>query len=62
MLVYDEVIKLGSTDGKWFDSILGNLHGITLVVDVGTDLVYIYVSFDGSNDKKLEGLLLGDSL
>ena len=43
-------------------AILGNLYGITLGVDVGIDLVSLDRSFDGSNDDKLEGLFLVDSL
>ena len=43
-------------------TILGNLDGTTLGVDVGTELVSLDVSFDGSNYVKLEGLFLGDSL
>ena len=32
----DEGIKLGSTDAKLFNTILGDLCGITLGIDVGT--------------------------
>ena len=38
MLSSNEVIKLVSTDGKVICTILGNLYGITLVIDVGTNL------------------------
>ena len=58
----DEGIKLGSTDGKIFVIILGNGDGITLGLDVGTELLFLDGSFDGSNDCKLEVLLIGDSL
>ena len=40
-------------------TILGNLDEITLRIDVGTKLGYLNGSFDGSNDGKLEVLLLG---
>ena len=32
----DECIKLGCTDGKVLDTILGNVDGIILGLDVGT--------------------------
>ena len=62
LLDSDEGIKLGLFGGKVLGTILVNADGITLRLDVGTDLVYLYVSFDGSNDGKLEGLFLVDSL
>ena len=43
-------------------TILGNVYGITLGLDIGTELVFLHGSFDGSNDDKLEFLLLGESL
>ena len=44
MLGSFEVIKLGLSDGKFFVTILGNLDGIILGIDVGTELG----SLDGS--------------
>ena len=58
----DEDIKLGSSDGKVLSTILGYVDGITVVLDVVTDLGSLDVLFDGSNDKKLGSLFLGDSL
>ena len=55
----DECIRLGSSDGKLLDTILGNVDGITLEFDVGKELRYLDGSFDGSNDDNIEGLLLG---
>ena len=43
-------------------TILGNVDGITLGLDIGTELGFVHGSFDGSNDVKLECLLLVDSL
>ena len=40
MLRSDVDIKLGSTDGKLIGTILGNLDGITLLIDAGTELVF----------------------
>ena len=40
MLRSDVDIKLGSTDGKLIGTILGNLDGITLWIDAGTELVF----------------------
>ena len=62
VIEYDEGIKMGSTDGKVFGTILGNVYRITLGIDIGTKLGILDVSFDDSNKGKLEGLLLGDSL
>ena len=61
-LGYDEGIKLGSTYGKVFVPILGNVDRITLGIDVGTNLNSLDRSFDGSNNGKLEVLLMGYSL
>ena len=55
----DEGIKLGSTCGEVIGTILVNVDEITLGNIVGTELGYLYGSFYGSNDRKLEGLLLG---
>ena len=38
MLGYDEGIKIGSTDGKFIGTILGNVDGITLFLDNETEL------------------------
>ena len=43
-------------------TIIGNVDRITLGIDIGTKLVFLYGSFDGSNDGKLGVLLIGDSL
>ena len=42
-------------------TILGDVYGITVRLDVGTYLVSFDGSFDGSTDDKLEGLLIGGS-
>ena len=55
----DEGIKTGYTDGKVIGTILGNVDRITLGLDIETELGFLDVSFDGSNESKLEGLLLG---
>ena len=55
----DEGIKLRLYDTKGLGTILGNVDGITLGLDVGTDLGSLDVSFDGSNNDKSEGLILG---
>ena len=62
VLRYDEGFKLGLFDGKGLGIIPGNVDGITLGIDVGAEIVSLDGSFDVSNDDKLEGLLLGDSL
>ena len=59
MLGSDEGIKLGSFDGKVLATILENLDEITLEIDVGTEIGSLDEFFDGLNDRKLEGLLLG---
>ena len=61
LLGYDEGIKRGSTGGKVFGAILGNLDIITLGVDIGTELGFLDGSFYCSNESKLEGSCLGDS-
>ena len=43
-------------------TIHGNVDGITLRLDIGTELEFLDESFDGYNEGKLEGLFLGDSL
>ena len=62
MILYDKGIKLGSTDGKVIDTILGNLDGIALGIDVGNERGYLDGAFDDFNDGKLEVIFLGDSL
>ena len=53
---------MGSTYGKVFGTILGNIDRITLGFDIETEMGFLDGSFDVSNDCKLEGLFLGDSL
>ena len=57
----DEDIKLGSTDGKFLGSLLGNVDLITLGHDFGTDTGSLYGSFGSSNYGKIESLFLVDS-
>ena len=54
--------KLGSTNVKVLGTILGNVDVIILGIDIGTELGFLDGSLNVSNDGKLEGLLLGDSL
>ena len=58
MIGSDKGIKRVSTDGKVIGIILGNVHGITLGLDVRTELSSLDGSVDGYNYGKLEGLLL----
>ena len=53
---------MGSTDDKVLGTILWNVDGITLYLDFGKYLGGVYGYFDGSNDDKLEGLVLVESL
>ena len=53
---------MGSTNGNDLVTLLRNVYGITLGLDVGTDLSSLDGSFDGSNDVNLECLFLGESL
>ena len=62
MIGSDESNKLGSTDGKVIGTILGDVYRIALVIYVRTELGSLDVSIYGSNDGKLEGLLIGYSL
>ena len=39
---------MGSNDGKVFGTILGNVDRITLGLKIGTELGFLYGSFDGS--------------
>ena len=59
---YDEVIKLGSNDGKVLFRILVNVDGMRPRIDVLAELGYFYEFVDGSSDDKLKGLLLGGLL
>ena len=56
---FDEGIKLVLFYGKFLGTVLGNVYWITLVIDVGTDLVSLNGYLGGSNDGKLEGLFPG---
>ena len=58
----DEGIKLISTDVKVLRNIPGNVNGIKLVINVGTELGTLDGSFDISNDVNIEVLLLVVSL
>ena len=53
---------MGLCYGKVIGTILVNLYGITLGIDVGTELGFLDEYFDCYNDVRLEGLFLGDSL
>ena len=59
--VSDEGIKLINFDGKVLGNKLGSVDGITLGLDVGTELSSLDGSFDVYNDGKLEGLFLLNS-
>ena len=51
-----------TTDGKLIGTILGNVYGITLGIDVGTYLVSLDGSIYFSNDINLYCLPIGDLL
>ena len=51
-----------STDGKVFGTKIGDVERITLGIDIGTELGFLDWSFDGSNDRKVGVLFLGDLL
>ena len=55
---YDEFIKVGFTDGIVLSTILGDVDGITLELDVGTWLGSSDGSFDGYNNGMFEGILI----
>ena len=59
---FDKDMNLGFYDGKVIDTILVNVYGITLGLDVGTELVSLDGSFDGFSYGILDGLLLADAL
>ena len=61
-LYTDEEINLGSPDDKVLGITLGADDGITRGLDEGTELGFSDESCDGSNDGKLEVVLIGDSL
>ena len=60
--VSDESMKPVFTDGKVIGTILGNVDGITLGIDVGTQPSSLDILFDYYNDGKLEVLQFQDSL
>ena len=47
MIGSDECIKLVSTDTKVLVTILGNVYGIKVIMDFGTEIVSLDASFDG---------------
>ena len=59
---HDEGIKLVIFDGEVIGTIIVNVDGITLGLDVGIELVSLDVSFDGCNDGNIEGLFPEESL
>ena len=62
VLSSDDDNKLLLFVGKVLGTILGDVHGITLGLDIWTELGSLGESVDGSNDGKLDVLLLGHSL
>ena len=62
VLVSDEGIKMGFTDGKFLGNIIGNVDVIALRADVGIELVSLDASLDVSYDGKIESLFLINSL
>ena len=62
VLCSDGGFKLGLFEGKLVGTILVNVNGITLGLDVVTELGSLDGSFDSSNDVNLEVLLLVYSL
>ena len=62
MLGSDEGVKLVLSGVGFIGTILGNVDGITLGINIGTYMVSLDLSFDGSNDGKLERLFLGDTV
>ena len=53
VLVSEKYIKLGLSDSKLIGTILVNVYGITLGLDVGIELGSLDESFGGSNDGKI---------
>ena len=62
MLVSDEIINLESTDCSFVGTIFEYVYGITLRIDVGTELVFLDGSFGVFNNGNLKSLFLRDSL
>ena len=58
MIGSDEGIKLESTNGKVFSTIIGNVDGINLWNEFGTYIGSLDKSLDGSNDGTIKKLLL----
>ena len=54
----NEGTKLGCTGGKVSATIFRKVDIITLGIDIGTEMGFLDVSFDGSNYGKLEGLFI----
>ena len=61
MIEFNDVLKLGCTEGN-FLTILVNVDGITIWLDVRTELGSLNGFFDGSYDDTIEGLLVGESM
>ena len=59
MLGSDGGIKLGSNDGNRLGTLIGCVDEITLGIDMRTYQEPLYGYYDGSNNGKIEGLLLG---
>ena len=51
----DEGIKLELSDGIMFETVLQNMDGNTLEIDVGTDLGRLDSHFDGFNSDNIKG-------
>ena len=62
VIVSDQGIKLRSTDCKLLVTILVNVDGTTLGLDVGTEMGSLDGSFNDSNDDNIGSLLIGESL
>ena len=60
VLCSDERKQLVLSDGKVLGTTLGNVDVITIGIDNGTEMGSLGGSYDGSNNGKLEVLLLGD--
>ena len=55
VLDFNEGIKLELSHGNVLGAKLGNVYEITVSHDIETYLGYLHISFDGSNDGKIEG-------
>ena len=62
MIESDEGMKPELSDDTVLGNILGDIYGITFWIDVVTELCSLDGFFDGSNDGKLDRLLLIYSL